>query len=145
MRKDKVRLIFIMVVTVSLLLTTVLYVITSISKGGVNTGNLFSFAVPLIGVAFGIFFISRGYKDVKLGVPLEDERSKKVLTQAAARTFYFSLYWLLAISWFEPYFAKSLFGTEKLDASQIVGGAIGGMTIFFIISWLYNNKKGQLN
>ena len=75
---------------------------------------------------------------------MEDERSKKVVMQASAASFQFSLYWLLAISWFEPFFARVLFGVEKLDASQTVGGAIAGMAIFFFIFWFYYDKKGKL-
>jgi hypothetical protein len=89
------------------------------------------------------FFILRRYKDIKQGMPFEDERSKKVMTSAAAHSFFISLYWLLIISMFESFFAK-MFGTEKLDASQTVGGGIAGMAIIFLICWFYYEKKGKL-
>ncbi|MFC1629714.1 hypothetical protein ACFL11_00600 [Patescibacteria group bacterium] len=145
MKKNKTRLILITIVTIALLTTITLYGFTIASKGEVNIGTLIPFMIPLIIVIFMAFFITRRYKDMKQGMPLEDERSKKVITQAAAQSFYVSLYWLLVVSWFEPFFAKNLFGVEKLDAGQAIGVAIGGMAIFLFIFWFYYNKKGQLN
>jgi hypothetical protein len=145
MKKDRNRLILIATVTVTLLTIIVLYSFSTLSKGGVSPRSLISILIPLLVVAFMAFFITRRFKDINQGMPLEDERSKKVMTQAAAKSFYVSLYWLLAISWFESFFAENLFGVEKLDAGQTVGGAIGGMAIFFFIFWFYYNKKGQLN
>ena len=145
MKKDKNRLILIATVTVTLLTIIVLYSFSTLSKGGVSPRSLISILIPLLVVTFMAFFITRRFKDINQGMPLEDERSKKVMTQAAAKSFYVSLYWLLAISWFESFFAENLFGVEKLDAGQTVGGAIGGMAIFFFIFWFYYNKKGQLN
>ncbi|MDD5145348.1 MAG: hypothetical protein PHF44_00645 [Candidatus Pacebacteria bacterium] len=144
MKKDKVRLIIMTILSITVLSTVALYAFEVIAKKETSRGTIISFLIPVIVVLFMLFFIKRRYKDVKEGMPIEDERSKKVTIQASAASFQFSLYWLLAISWFEPFFAKVLFGAEKLDASQTVGGAIAGMAIFFFIFWLYYDKKGKL-
>ena len=145
MKKDKTRLVLITIGTIILLATISLYGYMVVSKKEVNMGSSIAFVISLLIIVFMVFFVTRRYRDIKQGMPLEDERSKKVMTQAAAKAFYVTLYWLLAISWFEPFFAKNLFGVEKLDAGQTVGGAIAGMAIFFFIFWFYYNKKGQLN
>jgi len=145
MRKDKARLILMSLVITILFGTILLYGFTVVSKGEMNTGSILPFAITLIITIFMVFFVVRRFRDIKQGMPLEDERSKQVITHAAAKTFYVSLYWLLAISWFEPFFAKTLFQAEKLDAGQTVGGAIGGMAILFFIFWIYYNQKGQLS
>lgn len=144
MKKDKTRLILIAVVTILLLATIALYAFTIISKEEVNLGSIISMIIPLVIIVFMAFFVLRGYKDVKQGMPLGDERSKKVITLAAAKSFYVSLYWLLAISWFEEFFANKLFGGEHLDAGQVVGGGIAGMAIFFFAFLMYYNKKSKL-
>ncbi len=144
MKKDKIRLILITTGTILLLIASALYGYTALIKKEATPGGLIPILIPLIVIVFMMFFIDRRYKDVKEGMPMEDERSKKVITQAAAKSFYFSLYWLLAISWFEPFFARALFGGEKLDAGQTVGGGIAGMAIFFFIFWFYYDKKGKL-
>ncbi len=76
-------------------------------------------------------------------MPMEDERSKLIQYKAAAMAFYTSLYWLLALSMFQSFFAKFLFNTSKLDAEQTVGGAIAGMAVLFGIYWIYYNRKGN--
>lgn len=144
MKKDKIRLILITTGTILLLIASALYGYTALIKKEATPEGLIPILIPLIVIIFMMFFIGKRYKDVKEGMPMEDERSKKVITQAAAKSFYFSLYWLLAISWFEPFFARVLFGGEKLDAGQTVGGGIAGMAIFFFIFWFYYDKKGKL-
>ena len=143
MQNDKFRLNLIALGTILLLATTVLYGAEISSKKEVSLGSLISILIPLIIIIFMAFFLLRRYKDIKQGMPLEDERSKKVMTNAAAQSFYISLYWLLIISMFESFFAR-MFGAEKLDASQTVGGGIAGMAIIFLTSWFYYEKKGKL-
>ena len=141
MKRDKIRIILMSVVTILVLGTILLYGLMVFMKGNINFGSMMPFLIVAIITVFMVFFIVRRYRDIKQGMPLEDERSRKVVTNAAAKTFYVSLYWLLAISWFEPFFARVLFNANKLDASQTVGGAIGGMAICFFIMWFYYNHK----
>ncbi len=146
MQKDKRRLTLMATVTILVLATTALYGFMAVSGQGVSFGNVIAMVIPLLAVIFMLFFIVRRYQSVKAGMPLEDERSKMVVTRAAAKSFYVSLYWLLAISWFESFFAEKLFGgAVKLDASQTVGGGIAGMAICFFIFWFYYNQKGKLD
>ncbi len=144
MKNDKFRLIIMTILAIMVLGTAILYFTAIIPGKETNSGALIPFLIPVIVVVFMIFFITRRYKDIREGMPMEDERSKKVVMQASAVSFQFSLYWLLTISWLEPFFAKVLFGAEKLDASQTVGGAIAGMAIFFFIFWFYYDRKGKL-
>jgi magnesium-transporting ATPase (P-type) len=143
MNKDKFRLIIIGILTFTVLLGAGLYGYIMFDQGDANWANVMILAVPFIIIVFMAFFVLRRYKDVKKGMPLEDERSKKVMTLAAARAFYVSLYWLLFISWFESLFAK-LFGLDNLTASQTVGGGIAGMALLFFIFWIYYDRKGKL-
>jgi len=144
MKKDKFRLILIAILTFTLLVGIALYGFIAISEKEVKLGSLISILIPLLLVIFMTFFIRRRYRDIKQGMPLEDEMSRKVMTQAAAKSFYVSLYWLLCISFFEGFFADKLFGLEQLDASQTVGGGIAGMAVAFFIFWIYYNRKGKL-
>jgi len=140
MKKDKLRIILMSIVSVLLLGTISLYAYQVISGGEVNLGSLIAFIIPLLIIVFMAFFIIRRYRDIKSGMPLEDERSKRVMTQAASKSFYVTLYWLLFISFFESSLAGA-FGAEHLDASQTVGGGILGMAVAWFVFWLYYNKK----
>jgi len=143
MRNEKLRITIIIIITILLLATILLYGAQVIKLGKVNLGNSIAFVIPLMTVVFMAFFITRRYRDIKQGIPFEDERSRKVMTKAAATTFYVSLYWLLLISFFESSFAR-MFGVEHLDANQTVGGGIAGMAIFFFVFWIYYDRKGKL-
>jgi len=136
MKKDKVYLAFIAVLAILVLATSCLYALEA---------EDFRSLIPVLVIAVIIiamaFFVLTRYKDVRKGMPLHDERSKKVMHKAAATSFYVSLYWLLFISFFEGFFAK-MFQAEHLTASQTVGGGIAGMAIMFLIFWVYYNKKG---
>ncbi|MBU1630161.1 DUF2178 domain-containing protein [Patescibacteria group bacterium] len=143
MKNDKKRLILMAIISVLLLAIISLYGFQVLSTQTVNLGNLTAFAIPLLLIVFMAFFIKRAYADVKHGMPLEDERSKKVITQSSAKAFQISLYWLLCISFFESFFAK-MFGVDHLDAGQTIGGAIAGMAVAWVFCWLYYNKKGKL-
>lgn len=143
MKKDKIHLFVLAALTVTLFGGLGLYVL-QIPVGDLGAGEVFTILLPLTIVLFMIVFITKRYKDVKAGMPLEDERSKRVMTKAAAVSFYATLYWLLFISWFEEPIAR-LVDLERLDAGQTVGGAILGMAITFAISWAYYHNKGKLD
>jgi uncharacterized membrane protein len=132
------------ILTVTLLLGVIAGGYMDFSSNMLDNKGIIFYLIPLILVVFMVFFIARRYRDIKGGMPLEDERSRQVITRAAAASFQATLYWLLAISMFEPFFAKILFSTQKLDASQTVGGAITGMAVSFFIFWFYYDKKGKL-
>lgn len=144
MQKDRKKLILMAILTVTLFLGVIVGGYMDFFNNMLDAKGILFYLIPLILVVFMAFFITRRYRDIKGGMPLEDERSKQVVTKAAAASFQATLYWLLAISIFEPFFAKILFSTQKLDANQTVGGVITGMAIFFFISWLYYDKKGKL-
>jgi uncharacterized membrane protein len=143
MKKDKFRIILMIIVTSLVLVTSLLYGTETILKDKTSPGNFIAFIIPLLVVIFMVFLIEHRYRDIKEGMPLEDERSRKVTNRAAATTFYISLYWLMFISFFEAFFAR-LSGAERLDAGQTTGIGIAGMAIIFIISWFYYNYKGKL-
>ena len=76
MQKDKFRLFLIAIGTITLLASAALFGFIMISKQEINPGNFIVLTIPLIIIIFMAFFIFRRYKDVKEGMPLEDERSK---------------------------------------------------------------------
>ncbi len=143
MKNDKFRVVLLVMATVLLLTTVSLYGFQVVSMKKVNLGSSIAFVVPLLVIVFMVFFITKRYRDINQSMPFEDERSKKVMTHAAAKAFYISLYWLFCISFFESFFAN-MFGVEHLDAGRTVGGGIAGMAIAWVACFLYYDKKGKL-
>jgi Zn-dependent protease with chaperone function len=142
MKNNRIRLIVTALLTAMVLGTTLLYGAEVVLKDKIDPGSIIALLILIMVILFMVFFIRRQFVDVKQGVPFEDERSRKVMNKAAAMTFYFSLYWLLFVSFFESFFAK-ISDVEKLDAGQTVGIGIGGMAIAFFVFWLYYNRKAE--
>ena len=142
MKKDKLRLFIMAVITITLLYIIFLFFFP-MPLEDLNIWEMIAIVIPLVLIVFMVFFIIRRCRDIKAGMPLEDERSKKVMTKTAAMSFYATLYWLLFISLLKRPIAKTL-GLEYLDAGQTTAVAILGMTVFFFSFWLYYNKKGKI-
>jgi len=76
---------------------------------------------------FGLLFIYRHFNSIRKGEPISDELSRMLLLRASSLSFYVSLYYWLAIS----YFSDSL----NLETQQLIGYGIIGMAIIFTVIW----------
>jgi hypothetical protein len=74
------------------------------------------------------------YSDIKLGLPSEDERSKKIKLYSAGRAYFYSLYiWLFL-----------LIIQKHLDRDDILILGLLGMVMSLFLSWLLTRKKKGL-
>ena len=144
MIKGKRGLIILMAISLILLGMAVLFTSEEFSKKGIHPGNLVPLIIPFILIVIMGIFIARRWKAANQGMPLEDERSRKVKTNAASTAFYISLYWLLAIGMFADDVAKAS-GLENMDASRATSAGVGGMAVIFLLCWFYYEKRGKLN
>ena len=142
MKKDTKKIKLIVAMTITMLLGLVPFIILAKRKGTFYIGEKLGVIIIIMIALLMAVYALRRIRAMQKGEPLEDELSKKVLNMAATRSFYISLYWMLAIMLFEKMFAEFLFNSESLDASQALGGAITGMVIIFFFNWLYYQKKG---
>ncbi len=136
--KDKTRVVLAWVIAALVILASLLLAATLLAKG-----NIIDIVLPIgIIVIIGLFmipFVKRRWFDVRKGFPSEDERSKKVMTNASSKAYYVSLYWLLLIS-----FSVEVLEIVELDVGQAIGIGIVGMAILFGIFFLYYNGKGDV-
>jgi uncharacterized membrane protein len=138
--KKKINLVIIGIFTMLLGLAPFMYLF--VRQGDYQIGNVVGAGVVVLLAIFMSILAFNRIKDMKKGQPYEDELSKKILNITAARTFYISFYWILILMIFDPVFAGLLFKSEKMDASQALGGTICGMVVIFLLNWLYFQKKG---
>lgn len=143
MKKDIKRIKLALIVSLLVLITSVAYTGQIVKNDTVNIGSLMPLSIIILVLVFMAIFLVRRSKDIKQGMPYEDERSRMVMAKATSTSFFITMYWLIAIGMFEEQFAK-MFGVETLSASQATGGGVAGMAVMFIISWIYYNKKGDL-
>lgn len=133
-RKDKTRLIAIVVISLLVIATGALFSVSSFINGEI-AGGFLGIIIAISILAFALFVFIKGNRDLKEGYPLKDERSRKVLEKASSTSFYVTLYFLLAIGFLSEDIIKFR------DVSQATSVAVGGMAILFLIFWIYYNKK----
>jgi hypothetical protein len=104
-------------------------------RTGENLGGIASIFISLLILGFAIAVYIRGYKDIKGGYPLHDERSKKVLQKASSMAFFVSLYLLLAVG----FLSEDLIPFR--DVSQATGITVGIMALLFAVFWAYYSRK----
>ncbi|NQU83957.1 MAG: hypothetical protein HQ536_04570 [Parcubacteria group bacterium] len=126
---------------ISLLSLTLIFgaIVVALKNGEWLQGSLVAGVALIIFVGFAIYGY-RQLKNIGKGLPAEDERSKRVMNLASAKSFYISIYWLLAIMWL----SDSLVA-RGLDVSSTAGLGIAGMAVIFLLSWIYTNTKGNLD
>ena len=116
-----------------------LFVALTMIIWAVNSENLSSSVVIVVFAAlvlllFGVFAFRR-YKDASLGLPFEDERSRRVMEKAAAKTFFVALYLLLFIGML----SDDLINFR--DVSQATSITVGLMALIWFGFWIYYSKK----
>ncbi|TFG76257.1 MAG: hypothetical protein E4H26_04825 [Flavobacteriales bacterium] len=88
-------------------------------------------------IGFGIYFKIQGHKSERAGLTPDDELSKRIKENAAAKAFGISMYlWLLVIL-----FVKGIAPQVKI----IMGFGLLGMVLLFFLNWLYYTKVGILD
>jgi hypothetical protein len=131
---DKLRVVLVGVIAGLVILTILLWSVVSLQKGDAFQG-VFILAIAIIILVIAAVYLKRTYGSVKKGLPVEDERSKKVMTNALAKAYLISLYWLLAIGWA----SDNIIAFR--DVSQAIGAGIAGMVVIFGLCYLYVNRK----
>jgi len=134
-KKDKARLGAMMAISLAVIVTALLYAFSA----GIMDNPMVA-VVTLITVGIAVFILVLAAKalivDIKAGIPIKDERSKRVMEKAAASTFLFMIYFLLALGWY-----SDMDGVDIIPRHISSAGILGG-TVFLFIMWAYYNWRG---
>ncbi|MFH1770588.1 MAG: DUF2178 domain-containing protein [archaeon] len=134
MNNNKIRLLAILIVSLLVIVTGILFSYTAFSKGNF-AGGISGAIIAIIILTFAFFVFKRGNRDLKEGFPLKDERSRRVIEKASSKAFLISLYLLLAVGWL----SDDLINFR--DVSQATGIIVGIMALIFAICWIYYNRQ----
>ncbi len=126
--KDFARTVFMISLSMSVIAGAIVWLINS--KGNIEFSELLLMAGLAVVVGFALFLAFRRMRDVKSQLPAEDEFSKKLMQKGAATSYYLSLYWWLALMFFEE--------RISLDRSDLFGAGLVGMAVLFALSWIYH-------
>lgn len=132
--KDKIRMKAIIIVSILVIVTGTFFSLKSFMNNEI-AGGVAGVLITIIILVYAIFVFRRGYRDIKKGFPLHDERSRRVMEKASSKAFFVSLYLFLIIG---------ILSDDMIhfrDVSQATGIGIGGMAILFALFWIYYNRK----
>jgi len=131
--QDKNKLVMIGVVVLLVVLTLGAWAITSNKHGQVG--------IPIVAIIIGIFaivitamYIRNRFSDAEKGMPIVDERGKKVMLVAAAKAYILSIWFLLILSFLSDEVI------HFRDPSQALGAGIIGMALLLGITWLWYRR-----
>jgi len=118
----------IIIILVSLSIVVSLGIWVANADVNLNSSQNLHYGIIAILVLFSLVLVVSRIGSLKKGLPAEDELSKKLVKNAAARSYYFSLYLWLVIMYL---------GSEgKVDQENLFGLGILGMAILFAGHWL---------
>jgi len=89
-------------------------------------------AIALLLLLIGGFFLWNAWRDVRRGLPIEDERSVLAKTRAGYYAFLVSIYFWLALGWFEE--------ELPMTVGQAGGAAIAFGALVFFAAWVYFSR-----
>jgi uncharacterized membrane protein len=134
MEKNYIRLVAIIIVSILVIITGAFYSLKALEEGDMP-GAALGGIIALIILAFAIIVYVRGNSDMKNGLPIQDERSRRVMEKASSKAFYISLYLLLAVGFLSDEVIPFR------DVSQATSITVGLMALVWAVLWAYYNNR----
>jgi len=137
--KEKISVILGAIIGITVLLGVVFY-INAIQK--VELYDLFLIIIPIILVLGAIFLLRDKIKNIKAGLPSEDERAKKLQWKAGAYTYYATIWIAIGIMWYNIFAENS--SLIELNAGQVIAAIVLLSAVCFFILNFYFMRKGDV-
>jgi uncharacterized membrane protein len=126
---------------VLVILTMAFYALGASGNGLELSENLLIITV-LILVALSFVILADNFRNARAGLPIKDEREKRIWHKASYYAYLFSIYFALGISWMSDIIAEFM-GLPELTVGQAIGFIIIGPSIVFILLYLYFRRTGK--
>lgn len=109
-----------------------------------NDYRAMGFVLPAVAIviAANVVFLIRRSGTLKRNEPFEDERDLRIKNRAGALSFYGSLYWLLALLWYNSLIVD-MFEAPALSAEDVITASIIGMAMLFMVTYIYVYKRNK--
>ena len=134
---DKTRFWIIATVIGMVILSVLAITVLLLSRGEVMR-SLPSLAAALTLLAIAAVFLAKAYKDVKSGMPIEDERSTLNKMKAGYYTYLLTIYLLLGLAFYSDLPEASWMAPRHV---AYIGIAVGAALFMGLWGWL--NWKGK--
>lgn len=138
--KDKLGLVSGIGIVLAVIVTLIAWIQNS---GGVDVIEYLYFGLILVIVSITSVMLWKKAKDMKAGLPVEDELATKTTWKAGYYTYLFSVWVAVSLLWYNILVPEK-FGVPELTAEQVIGIFVLLPGAFFLVSALYFNKKGDV-
>jgi hypothetical protein len=117
--------------------------IVEIASGTFNL-TLFVILIPaILIIAVLIILVKRQSEGVQSGLPIDDEMSTRIKERAGYLTYNISIYFLLALMWYNLFFVDQ-FNIPEIPMNYLIFGIMLFMFIVYSINWAILNKAGVI-
>jgi len=137
--KEKLQIIVMALIGIAVILATIFY---ALGAQNLELSDLALIVIPLILVVATLALIWDKIKNLKAGLPSEDERAKKLQWKAGAYTYYSTVWIAVGIMWYNI-FAENL-NLHVLTAIQVIAAIILLPAICFFAFNFYFMRKGDI-
>jgi len=137
--KEKLQIIVMTLVGVAVILGVIFY---ALGSQNLELSDLTLIIIPLILVVATLALIWDKIKNLRVGLPSEDERAKKLHWKAGAYTYYSTIWIAVGIMWYNI-FAENL-NLHVLTAFQVIAAIVLLSAICFFVFNFYFMRKGDI-
>ncbi len=137
--KEKLQIIVMALVGIAVILGVIFY---ALGSQNFELSDLALIIIPLILVVATLALIWDKIKNLRVGLPSEDERAKKLHWKAGAYTYYSTIWIAVGIMWYNI-FAENL-NLHVLTAIQVIAAIILSSALCFFAFNFYFMRKGDI-
>ena len=137
--KEKSNLILISILGIFVLFGIILYILFS---ANFNLGDLILIILPLFIIVGVSIIIFDKIKNLRAGLPSEDERARKLNWKAGAYSYFATIWMSVGILWYNILAENTNF--PILNAGQVIAAIILLSGICFFIFTFYFMRKGDI-
>jgi len=127
-------------IVIAVLALGVVFVIVFANATVDNWATLMSAAILVSMAAIALIVARKKLKELKSGIPSEDERSRAIRMRAGYLAFYISLYFVLGMSFFHAILEDNQ--VSSLPTSEWLMVYVAAMGSIFGVLYTYLSRKG---
>jgi peptidoglycan/LPS O-acetylase OafA/YrhL len=137
---EKARFRAFVAIVVAVLVSGAVFVVAFANAGVDNWATMTSAAIIVSMAAIALIVARRKLKDLKSGIPSEDERSHAIRMRAGYLAFYISLYFILGMSFFHVILEDNQI--SSIPTSEWLMVYVAAMGSIFLVLNSYLSRKG---
>jgi len=127
-------------IVIAVLALGIVFVIVFANVSVDNWATLMSAAILVSMAAIAVIVARKKLKELKSGIPSEDERSRAIRMRAGYLAFYISLYFVLGMSFFHAILEDNQ--VSSLPISEWLMVYVAAMGSIFLVLNAYLSRKG---